>query len=97
VWRVRRWPTGRSAPGTPHDLDRAGADLPGRRLHPLIESKQAAAVRFIGFFAARTRRGLWFRNAAMRAMNFAPLTRVFAGEFRDDFQLPDYGIADPVA
>jgi hypothetical protein len=40
---------------------------------------------------------LWFRNAAMRAMNFAPLTRVFAGEFRDDFQLPDYGIADPVA
>ncbi|MCB1292097.1 FAD-binding domain [Mycolicibacterium sp.] len=85
------------------ELMRAGGDHPGgdhrraferyeRRLHPFIESKQAAAVRFIGFFAARTRRGLWFRNAAMRAMNFAPLTRVFAGEFRDDFELPDYGI-----
>ena len=63
-----------------------------RRLHPFVQSKQTSAARFVGFFTARTRRGLWFRNVAMRAMNFAPLTALFAGEVRDDFDLPDYGI-----
>lgn len=61
------------------------------RLRPFIESKQAGASRFIGFFAARTRFGLWFRNLAMRTMNFGPLATLFAGSVRDDFELPDYG------
>ncbi|TAM72949.1 FAD-binding domain [Mycobacterium sp.] len=60
------------------------------RLRPFIESKQAGAARFIGFFATRTRFGLWLRNVAMRTMNFGPMTRLLAGDVRDDFELPDY-------
>ncbi|GAB7141858.1 FAD-binding domain [Mycobacterium riyadhense] len=62
------------------------------RLHPFIQSKQAGAARFVGFFATRTRFGLWFRNLALRTMNFGPLATLFAGNVRDDFELPDYGI-----
>lgn len=60
------------------------------RLRPLIEAKQAGAQQFIGFFATRTRFGLWFRNVAMRAMNFRPLANLFGGSVRDDFELPEY-------
>ncbi|OSC42748.1 FAD-binding domain [Mycobacterium decipiens] len=60
------------------------------RLRPFIESKQARAARFIWFFATRTRFGLWFRNVAMRTMNFEPLSKLFAGSMRDEFDLPDY-------
>lgn len=80
------------------EMSRAGGDHRTafaeyeRRLRPFVEAKQAGATRFVGFFTARTRRGLWFRNVAMRAMNLAPLAAVFAGEVRDDFALPDYGI-----
>lgn len=62
------------------------------RLRPFIVDKQAGAKRFIGFFATRTRLGLWFRNLAMRAMNFGPLATLFAGSVRDEFELPDYGV-----
>ncbi|MGO9928752.1 MAG: FAD-binding domain [Mycobacterium sp.] len=62
------------------------------RLRPFIKTKQAGAVRYIPFFATRTRFGLWFRNVAMRTMNFGPLATLFAGSVRDDFELPDYGI-----
>jgi 2-polyprenyl-6-methoxyphenol hydroxylase-like FAD-dependent oxidoreductase len=31
-------------------------------LHPFIQGKQSSAQRFVGFFATRTRFGLWFRN-----------------------------------
>jgi hypothetical protein len=41
-------------------------------------------------FATRTRFGLWFRNIAMRMMNYGPLTTLFGGGVRDDFELPDY-------
>ena len=61
------------------------------RLRPLIEDKQAGAERLIGFFATRTRFGLWFRNFAMRTMNFGPVATLFAGNVRDDIELPDYG------
>jgi 2-polyprenyl-6-methoxyphenol hydroxylase-like FAD-dependent oxidoreductase len=61
-------------------------------LRPFVESKQRGAARFVGFFAPRTRRGLWFRNFAVRAMNFGPLLKLFARDIRDDFELPDYGI-----
>ncbi|KLO26352.1 hypothetical protein ABW16_19745 [Mycolicibacter heraklionensis] len=62
------------------------------RLRPLIEAKQSNAQQLLGFFATRTRFGLWFRNLALRAMNLRMLTNLFAGTVRDDFDLPDYGI-----
>ncbi|WP_046300438.1 FAD-binding domain [Mycobacterium sp. UM_Kg27] len=62
------------------------------RLRPLIEAKQSNAQQLLGFFATRTRFGLWFRNLALRAMNLRMLTQLFAGTVRDDFDLPDYGI-----
>lgn len=80
------------------ELDRAGADYRRafaayeQRLRPFIKAKQAGAARYIPFFATRTRFGLWFRNMAMRTMNFGPLATLFAGGVRDDFDLPDYGI-----
>lgn len=81
------------------ELQRAGGDhrqafdTYERRLRLLLESKQAAARRFVSFFATRTRLGLWFRNQAMRAMNIGPVVQVFAGRgLRDDFELPDYGL-----
>lgn len=80
------------------ELERAGGDhrrafeAYEARLRPFVESKQAGATKFIGYFATRTRLGLWFRNMAMRTMNFGPLATFFAGSVRDDFELPDYGI-----
>lgn len=82
------------------ELTRAGADH--RRafesyeslLRPFIEGKQAGAERMLGFFATRTRFGLWFRNVALRAMNLSrPVAGLFTGSVRDDLDLPDYRIA----
>lgn len=62
-------------------------------LRPFIEGKQAGAERMLGFFATRTRFGLWFRNMALRAMNLSrPVAGLFAGSVRDDLDLPDYRI-----
>ncbi|MGV0780478.1 FAD-binding domain [Mycolicibacterium sp. XJ775] len=62
-------------------------------LRPFIESKQAGAERMLGFFATRTRFGLWFRDVALRAMNLGrPIAGLFAGSVRDDLDLPDYPI-----
>ena len=78
------------------ELSRAGADYRRafaayeKRLRPFIKAKQAGAARNIPFFATKTRFGLWFRNVALRTMNFGPLARFFAGSVRDDFDLPDY-------
>ncbi len=80
------------------ELQRAGDDhrraFAGyeARLRPFIEDKQNGAQQFLGFFATRTRFGLWFRHLAIRAMNLRLLTRLFAGTVRDDFELPDYRI-----
>lgn len=80
------------------EFERAGGDhrrafeAYEARLRPFVESKQTGATKFIGYFATRTRFGLWLRNIAMRTMNFAPLATLFAGSVRDDFELPDYGI-----
>lgn len=63
-----------------------------KRLRPFIEAKQSSATQFLGFFATRTRFGLWFRNLAIRAMNLRLLTGLLAGSVRDDFDLPDYAI-----
>jgi 2-polyprenyl-6-methoxyphenol hydroxylase-like FAD-dependent oxidoreductase len=80
------------------ELARVGADY--RRafethqalLRPFITNKQAGAVRYIPFFATRTRLGLWVRNMGLRMANFVPLATLFAGSVRDDFTLPDYDI-----
>lgn len=69
---------------------RRAFDAYEKLLHPFIKTKQAGAKRVIGFFAPRTRFGLWFRDAAMRKMNFGPLAKLFAGNVRDDIELPDY-------
>lgn len=62
-------------------------------LRPFIEGKQAGAERMLGFFATRTRFGLWFRDVALRAMNLGrPIAGLFAGSVRDDLDLPEYGI-----
>lgn len=62
-------------------------------LRPFIEGKQAGAERMLGFFATRTRFGLWFRDVALRAMNLGrPIAGLFAGSVRDDLDLPDYPI-----
>lgn len=62
-------------------------------LRPFIEGKQAGAERMLGFFATRTRFGLWFRDVALRAMNLGrPIAGLFAGSVRDDLDLPDYRI-----
>lgn len=80
------------------ELHRAGGDhrraftAYQKRLRPFIDAKQSGAQQFLGFFATRTRFGLWFRNLAIRAMNLRLLTRLFAGSVRDDFDLPDYPI-----
>ncbi len=80
------------------ELMRAGTDYRRAfdayeaRLRPFIKAKQAGAVRYIPFFATKTRLGLWFRNVALRTMNFGPLATLFAGSVRDDFELADYGI-----
>ena len=80
------------------ELARVGADY--RRafetyqtlLRPFIDAKQAGAVRYIPFFATRTRFGLWVRNMGLRLANFVPLANLFAGSVRDEFTPPDYGI-----
>lgn len=47
----------------------------------------------LGFFATRTKFGLWFRNVALRAMNLSrPVAGLFTGSVRDDLDLPDYRI-----
>jgi 2-polyprenyl-6-methoxyphenol hydroxylase-like FAD-dependent oxidoreductase len=62
------------------------------RLRSFIAAKQDAATRFIGFFATRTRFGLWLRNQALKAVGLGPLFRRLAARgIRDAFELPDYG------
>ena len=51
---------------------RRAFDAYENRRRPFIESKQAGAARYIGFFATRIRSGLWLRNLAMRTMISPP-------------------------
>ena len=63
------------------------------RMRRVVEGKQASAERFISVFASRTRLGIWFRDLAMRAMNFPPVGDLLVGRsLRDDFDLPDYAM-----
>lgn len=80
------------------ELDRAGGDYERAfkayeaLMHPFVESKQAGAARFVGFFATRTRLGLWVRDRMINAMNFAPVLKLVAGDIRDELDLPEYRI-----
>jgi len=81
------------------ELHRAGGDhliaLPAyhQRLQKFLWDKQIGAQKFISFFAAQTRVGLQLRNLGMRALGVRPLAKLVAARsFRDDFELPDYGI-----
>ena len=61
------------------------------RLRHFVEGKQAAAQKYVPVFATQTRLGIWFRNLAMRTMNFRPLAeRLLTRSVRDDFELPSY-------
>lgn len=62
------------------------------RLRPFISDKQAGAERMLGFFAAKTRFGLWFRNVVMRTMNVGPLAGLLGRSVRDEFDLPQYDL-----
>lgn len=61
------------------------------RLRRFVEAKQGAAQKYLPVFATQTRLGIWFRNLAMRAMDFRPLAGLLlTRSVRDDFELPDY-------
>lgn len=61
------------------------------RLHRFIEDKQDSATKFVSVFAARTKLGIWLRNAGIRAMNLSFVgDLVVARALRDDIDLPDY-------
>jgi len=64
-----------------------------RRLRRFIAAKQNSAARFASTFAPRTRRGLVFRNAIMKAFRIPRLARVTLGrDLTDRLTLPDYSI-----
>ena len=61
------------------------------RLRHFVEAKQGAAQKYLPVFATQTRLGIWFRNLAMRTMNFRPLAELLlTRSVRDDFELPNY-------
>ena len=64
----------------------------GDHQRAFIRDKQSSAEKFIGFFATKTRYGLWFRNLVMRTINFGPLANLFGGGVRDDFEPPEYAM-----
>lgn len=79
------------------ELARAEADLPRAfaayesRLRRFVEGKQAGATKFISVFAARTKLGIWLRNAGMKTMRLPFVgDLVVARTLRDDIELPDY-------
>ncbi|WP_006244373.1 FAD-binding domain [Mycolicibacterium tusciae] len=80
------------------ELARAGGDLPQAfaayedRLRQFITQKQDSAIKFIPFFVARSRPGIWFRNLGMRAMNLPIGNLVLTRALRDDLDLPDYDL-----
>jgi 2-polyprenyl-6-methoxyphenol hydroxylase-like FAD-dependent oxidoreductase len=79
------------------ELHRAGGDcaLACRRYQdlfaPFIRTKQAAALRFAGFFAPKSRSSLVFRNGVMNLLRIPLVARIaFARDLRDNIALPEY-------
>ena len=64
-------------------------------LRPYIAAKQKAAERFAGFFAPRTRLGLWLRKQVIKGFRIPGLARFTIGQdIVDTLKLPDYRFAD---
>jgi|SRR5215831_6833076 len=62
-----------------------------KTLRDFIVGKQQGAERFATTFAPKTRRGLWFRNWAMKAAAIPGVARfTFGRDIIDNLQLPDY-------
>ncbi|HEU4628951.1 MAG TPA: FAD-binding domain [Gemmatimonadaceae bacterium] len=60
-----------------------------RRFKPFVDAKQRAAVRFAGWFAPRTRVGLWLRELATNLLAVPLVGDVMAARsFGDRFELP---------
>jgi 2-polyprenyl-6-methoxyphenol hydroxylase-like FAD-dependent oxidoreductase len=56
---------------------------------PLTDAKQQSARSFGGWFAPRSRAGLWFRNAASRTLNVPLIARLAVSRsLGDQFELP---------
>jgi 2-polyprenyl-6-methoxyphenol hydroxylase-like FAD-dependent oxidoreductase len=78
-----------------HALAAAGGDHAAafaayeRRFKPFVDDKQRAAERFAGWFAPRTRLGVWVRAVATNLLGM-PLVgeRIAARSFGDRFELP---------
>jgi 2-polyprenyl-6-methoxyphenol hydroxylase-like FAD-dependent oxidoreductase len=61
------------------------------RLRRFVQDKQASATKLVPVFVTRTALGIWFRDLAMRTMNFHRLADLLLTRgLRDDFALPDY-------
>lgn len=63
-----------------------------RQLQQFLVTKQDAALRFAGYFAPKSWLGLIFRDVVSNIASVPALAKwMFAGTFRDNLQLPDYG------
>jgi 2-polyprenyl-6-methoxyphenol hydroxylase-like FAD-dependent oxidoreductase len=72
------------------DFTRAFASYEAR-LRNFVESKQRAALGFLGFFAPRSMWGLAARNLVVNALSVPFVARsVLARSLRDDLELPHY-------
>jgi len=62
------------------------------KLHAYLEGKQAAAIKFAGFFAPKTWLGIIARDAMTNLASLPFLGKMMLGEmFKDTFELPEYG------
>lgn len=60
-----------------------------RRFRPFVEAKQRSAARFGGWFAPRSRPGLWLRDQVTRLLNVPVIGELLAGgTLSDRFTLP---------
>ena len=62
-----------------------------RQLRPFISGKQDAAVKFSGYFAPKTRFGIFFRNQVTKAFKLPFVAKLAMGpSLLDRIDLPDY-------
>ena len=67
-------------------------------LMPFLRRKQESAARFASSFVPKTGFGIRFRNVVTGLLRIPLVAEMFIGrDLRDDFQLPEYGLAEPPA
>lgn len=65
---------------------------------PFLRCKQESAARFASAFVPKTGFGIGFRNVVTGLLRIPLVAEMFIGrDLRDDFQLPEYGLAEPPA